>query len=116
MSETTGELYFLFVILLDVLQKRLVWDSAAQSAHHIVQVIFAHSGTDRSDDSYQPTEVLHNIRRFATKIGNITHLRVSSEHLWDFDLTAWLKKDVQGRWTVSMEDISRIIIQVYLQR
>uniref|UniRef100_A0A915BLE1 GPI transamidase component PIG-S n=1 Tax=Parascaris univalens TaxID=6257 RepID=A0A915BLE1_PARUN len=92
-------------------QKRLVWDSAAQSAHHIVQVIFAHSGTDRSDDSYQPAEVMHNIRRFATKIGNITRLRVSSEHLWDFDLTAWLKKDVQSRWTLNIEDISRIIIQ-----
>ncbi|VDM26967.1 unnamed protein product [Toxocara canis] len=98
-------------LLMRIFQKRLVWDSAAQSAHYIVQMIFAHAGFNVSDDSYEPTQVLTDVRRFAAKISGITHLRVSSEHLWDFDLTAWLRKDVQERWTLNMDDISKIIIE-----
>lgn len=98
--------------LVFLLQKRLIWDSAALSAHYIVQVIFVHTGVNETSEHYSVEDIVLNARRFAAKLTEVIELRISSEHLWDFDLAPWLKWDVQGRWIVHMEDVSQIVTAV----
>uniref|UniRef100_A0A915PX87 GPI transamidase component PIG-S n=1 Tax=Setaria digitata TaxID=48799 RepID=A0A915PX87_9BILA len=93
-------------------QKRLIWDSVAPSACYIVQVIFLHAGYNESSENYSVKNVVLNARRFARKLAEVSDLIISSEHLWDFDLTAWLKKDVQERNTIQMSDISQIVTAI----
>ncbi|OZC07479.1 hypothetical protein X798_05535 [Onchocerca flexuosa] len=93
-------------------QKRLIWDSVALSARYIVQVIFLHAGYNESSEYYSPENIILHTRRFATKLADVSDLIISSEHLWDFDLTAWLKKDVQERNTIQMDDISQIVTAI----
>ncbi|VDK49249.1 unnamed protein product [Anisakis simplex] len=92
-------------------QKRLIWDSAAQSADYIVQLIFAHASSTGSNDALKPSEIVRDIRRLAAKLNGITNLRISSEHLWDFDVSKWLRKDVQERWTLAMDQMQAIITE-----
>ncbi|EFO28331.1 hypothetical protein LOAG_00150 [Loa loa] len=93
-------------------QKRLIWDSVALSARYIVQVIFLHAGYNESSEHYSAENIILHARRFAAKLAEVSDLIISSEHLWDFDLTAWLKKDVQGRNTIQMDDISQIVTAI----
>ncbi|VDN28447.1 unnamed protein product [Gongylonema pulchrum] len=93
-------------------QKRLIWDSAALSAHYIVQIIFVHIGINETSASGSLEDVVLNARRFGAKLFEVTELSISSEHLWDFDLTPWMKKDVQERWTIHIEDISQIVTAI----
>lgn len=93
-------------------QKRLVWDSAALSANYIVQVIFAHAGGDYSSDWYDANEVLLNVRRFAERIAEVTELRVTGEHLWDFDLSSFRTKDAMAQLKIGADDISNIVTKV----
>ncbi|KAL3982233.1 Phosphatidylinositol-glycan biosynthesis class S family protein [Acanthocheilonema viteae] len=93
-------------------QKRLIWDSVALSAQYIVQVIFLHSGHNESSEHYSPEDIILHTRRFATKLAEVSDLIISSEHLWDFDLTAWLKKDVQERNIIQIDDISQIVTAI----
>lgn len=93
-------------------QKRLVWDSAALSAQYIVQVIFVHTGSEVTPRDYSPDEVLFNIQRFADNILDVTKLKVSSEHLWDFDLVSWIRPDVQGRLIIDMDIVTEIVTAV----
>lgn len=90
-------------------RKRLIWDSAALSSRYIVQLIFVHTGHNESNENYSAESVVLNARRFARKLGKVSDLSISSEHLWDFDLTPWLKKDVQKRDTISVNDIPEIV-------
>ncbi|CAG9534148.1 unnamed protein product [Cercopithifilaria johnstoni] len=93
-------------------QKRLIWDSVALSARYIVQVIFLHAGHNQSSEHCLPENIILHTRRFATKLAEVSDLIISSEHLWDFDLTAWLKKDVQERITIQLDDISQIVTAI----
>lgn len=38
--------------------------------------------------------------------------QISSEHLWDFDVSAYLEKDVQDRWTLTHSGMERLTIQI----
>ncbi|VDK88552.1 unnamed protein product [Litomosoides sigmodontis] len=93
-------------------QKRLIWDSVALSARYIVQVIFLHAGHDESSEHYTAENIILHTRRFAAKLAEVSDLIISSEHLWDFDLTAWMKKDVQEGNTIQMDEISQIVTAI----
>lgn len=93
-------------------QKRLVWDSAALSATYIVQVIFVHVDSEPQSKSEELESAVVNVRRFATKISEVTTLDVSTENLWDFSLSRWLEKDAAGRKMVKVHDISNIITKI----
>lgn len=93
-------------------QKRLIWDSVALSARYIVQVIFLHAGYNESNEYYSAENIILHARRFATKLAEVSDLVISSEHLWDFDLTAWLKKNMQERNSIRMDDISQIVTAI----
>ncbi|EJW82623.1 hypothetical protein WUBG_06468 [Wuchereria bancrofti] len=93
-------------------QKRLIWDSVALSARYIVQVIFLHAGYNESSEHYSAENIILHARRFATKLAEVSDLVISSEHLWDFDLTAWLKKNMQERNSIQMDDISQIVTAI----
>uniref|UniRef100_A0A0R3S5V3 GPI transamidase component PIG-S n=1 Tax=Elaeophora elaphi TaxID=1147741 RepID=A0A0R3S5V3_9BILA len=73
---------------------------------------FLHAGHNESSEHYSLENIILHARRFATKLAEVSELIISSEHLWDFDLTAWLKKDVQERNTIQMEDISQVIAAI----
>lgn len=90
----------------------MIWDSVALSARYIVQVIFLHAGYNESNEHYSSENIILHTRRFAAKLAEVSDLIISSEHLWDFDLTTWLKKDVQERNTIQMDDISQIVTAV----
>ncbi|VDN02852.1 unnamed protein product [Thelazia callipaeda] len=93
-------------------QKRLIWDSVALNAQYIVHVIFLHAGYKESNGHHWAERVVLNARRFAMKLAEVTELIISSEHLWDFDLNAWLMKDIKGRNIIHMSDISKIVTAV----
>lgn len=90
----------------------MIWNSVALSARYIVQVIFLHAGQSESSENYSAENIILHTRRFATKLAEVSDLIISSEHLWDFDLTAWMKKDVQERNTIQMDDIPQIVTAV----
>ncbi|VDN56286.1 unnamed protein product [Dracunculus medinensis] len=94
-------------------QKRFVWDSTALNAEYIIQIIFIHS-TSEASKYFEPNNIILNINRFALTIANVTKLRVSSEHLWDFDISSWITKDASDRWLLSVNHLSTITTQLIL--
>ncbi|VDO07011.1 unnamed protein product, partial [Brugia timori] len=109
---SSQQLFSIACFLVLFLQKRLIWDSVALSARYIVQVIFLHAGYNESNEYYSAENIILHARRFATKLAEVSDLVISSEHLWDFDLTAWLKKNMQERNSIRMDDISQIVTAV----
>ncbi|VDL77703.1 unnamed protein product [Nippostrongylus brasiliensis] len=91
-------------------QKRLVWDSAPLSMHYIVQVM--HVYDNASPDVAQSKELLKVIEVFAKRLRNVTNIQISSEHLWDFEVSNFLEIDVQGRSTLPQAGMERLLSEI----
>ncbi|WKY04510.1 hypothetical protein Q1695_005486 [Nippostrongylus brasiliensis] len=91
-------------------QKRLVWDSAPLSMHYIVQVM--HVYDNASPDVAQSKELLKVIEVFAKRLRNVTNIQLSSEHLWDFEVSNFLEIDVQGRSTLPQAGMERLLSEI----
>lgn len=91
-------------------QKRLVWDSAPLSMNYIVQVIHVHDNA--SPATFQSDNLMQIIEVFAKRLRNVTHIELSSEHLWDFEVSNFLEADVQGRRTLSHEGMERLLKEI----
>lgn len=94
------------------LQQKQVWNTVALKAEYIVQLIFAHISTGLTCNCYSGANLVLNARRFAAKLDGITELKISSEHLWDFDLPVEVNKENQDSWTVDISDVPSIVTAV----
>ncbi|VDO83510.1 unnamed protein product [Heligmosomoides polygyrus] len=94
-------------------QKRLVWDSAPLSMNYIVQVIHVHDNNPKSGIHLAlKWALLGRFSRNCLKMNcicNVLHFQLSSEHLWDFEVSNFLEADVQGRRTLSHEGMERLL-------
>ncbi|PIO60862.1 hypothetical protein TELCIR_17632 [Teladorsagia circumcincta] len=91
-------------------QKRLVWDSAPLSMNYIVQVIHVHDNA--SPDALPSENIMDVVEVFAKRLRNVTKIQLSSEHLWDFEISNFLETDVQGRSTLSQQGMERLLKEV----
>ncbi|KAK6747982.1 hypothetical protein RB195_000908 [Necator americanus] len=92
-------------------QKRLVWDSAPLSMNYIVQIIHVH---DNASPLTVPSDnvIMEVVEVFARRLQHVTRLQISSEHLWDFEISNFFEVDVQGRLTLSQQQTERLLKEV----
>lgn len=91
-------------------QKRLVWDSAPLSMNYILQVIHLHDNA--SPSVTYSKDIVNVLEVFIRRLQNITRIQLSSEHLWDFEISNFLDLDVQGRLTLSQQGTERLLKEV----
>uniref|UniRef100_A0A7I4YKM2 GPI transamidase component PIG-S n=1 Tax=Haemonchus contortus TaxID=6289 RepID=A0A7I4YKM2_HAECO len=91
-------------------QKRLVWDSVPLSMNYIVQVIHVHDNA--SPETFRPSNIMEVIGVFAKRLRNVTKIQLSSEHLWDFEISNFFETDVQGRYTLTQGGMERLLKEV----
>ncbi|CAB3406333.1 unnamed protein product [Caenorhabditis bovis] len=95
-------------------QKRLVWDSAPLATDYHIQVIHVHENSSPTTEPLDAQKKTADaLRRFGRLVAPVTRVQVTSEHLWDFDVTrSLLVKDVQDRWTLTQEAREELIKKV----
>ncbi|KAL6739726.1 hypothetical protein Aduo_013147 [Ancylostoma duodenale] len=94
-------------------QKRLVWDSAPLSMNYVVQVVHVHDNASPVDTASD--DIMRIMELFARRLQHVTRLQLSSEHLWDFDISNFFEVDVQGRLTLPQHATERLLKEVDLQ-
>ncbi|MFH4977265.1 hypothetical protein AB6A40_003974 [Gnathostoma spinigerum] len=93
-------------------QKRLAWNSPALGSHCNVHLYFIHTHDDGWYSMEQYSAIRLNVMRFVQKIHDITIISFNSEHLWDFDLSNWVEKDVVGSSFLQWQDVNAIITKI----
>ncbi|CAD6196804.1 unnamed protein product [Caenorhabditis auriculariae] len=98
-------------------QKRLVWDSAPLAMNYHVQVIHVHDNVAPTPEELElQRKTPKALRIFGKMVERVTNVEVSSEHLWDFDVTrSFLEKDVQERLVLTHDNMQQLLKQVEAQ-
>ncbi|CAI5447884.1 unnamed protein product [Caenorhabditis angaria] len=100
-------------------QKRLVWDSTPIQMEYHVQIIHLYDnfGTSQNKNTKENKfETAKTLRQFAKHAERITNIEVTSENLWDFEITKeFLMRDVQERWVLTHEKMEELIRKIDAQ-
>lgn len=96
-------------------QKRLTWDCNALSSSYSIRLVHLHSSCSPPSSCLPSTihsHLLPSLNRFASLLKDVTTLNVKSEHLFDLYLPPFLEEDVQGRQTITQQNIHLLLKEI----
>ncbi|GMS95792.1 hypothetical protein PENTCL1PPCAC_17967 [Pristionchus entomophagus] len=89
-------------------QKRLTWDCNALSSSYSLRLVHVHSSFLSTINPI----LLPSLNRFASLLKDITTLNIKSEHLFDLYLGGLVEEDVQGRETITQQNVHLLLKEI----